>query len=150
MSVGSRQAGTRLSVAAFSRLWADRSLTVAQIAAAIGVASEQAVAARAKKRGLPDRNDMKGASRRKIDVAEFKAMWAFGVSTREIAAHFGISVAGVKIAVARYDLPRRMGRSGCRPQLTVADYRTAVAVARMADVAKAEQLASTALWQRAA
>lgn len=142
--------GRSMSVAEFRRMWEDRSITVQQMGEMLGGISPQAVASRARKRGLADRTYRRGDSRRKIDVAEFREMWAFGVSAREIAAHFGISEAGVKVAVARYDLPRRQGRSACRPLRTVADFRAEQMRQRMCETAAAERRAVADHWAGAA
>jgi hypothetical protein len=107
--------GKPLSYAEFARLWADTSISVAQIGAMAGI-SQQAVQQRAKSRGLPLRG-LRGVPRTIRDDDEFTAMWEAGVGRAEMARHFGVCEALIGIQARRLGLPKR--RLHWRRALTV-------------------------------
>jgi len=105
--------GTRLSHAAFARLWRDGSLSTDAIAARLGI-SRQAVSQRARARGLPQRRG--GMRARVVDAALFARMWRAGVPTSEMARYFGYAHHNCVSTRARLDglPPRRRGSAGRR------------------------------------
>jgi hypothetical protein len=110
--------GKPLSYAEFARLWADTSISIAQIGASLGV-SEQAVVQRAKSRGLPLRGlrGLRGVPRVIQNDDEFTAMWEAGVGRAEMARHFGVCEPLIGIQARRLGLPKR--RLHWRRALTV-------------------------------
>jgi hypothetical protein len=97
--------GKPMSYAEFARLWADTSISIAQIGALAGI-SQQAVQQRAKARGLPLRG-LRGVPRVIQDDDEFKAMWGAGVGRAEMARHFGVCEPLIGIQARRLGLPKR-------------------------------------------
>lgn len=102
--------GKQVSGPEFRRMWFDMSMTVRDIAAALGI-SERSVWARSQARGLPSRCALRGADRCMFD-AEFPALWAarwlawadlrdLGLSASEIAAAFGVDRTSVMHAMKK-------------------------------------------------
>lgn len=121
--------GRRVSHAEFARMWADRSLTRVQIAAALGI-SRQAVTDRARARGLPPRSDTGGRPPTRVNDADLRDMWAAGVSPREIAGLYGVSPGVIWRAAARLGLPPH--DRAWMPKITLADWRAQRALSRLA------------------
>jgi hypothetical protein len=126
--------GKPLSYAEFARLWADTSISIAQIGAMAGI-SQQAVQQRAKARGLPLRG-LRGVPRTIRDDDEFTAMWEAGVGRAEMARHFGVCEPLIGIQARRLGLPKR--RLHWRRALTVQGFL----MAREAAVTRAALLDS--------
>lgn len=123
---------------AFEVLWFKPTVSIQQMADAMGV-KRQAVTWRARSFGLPDRTKMRA---RKIQPELFREMWEAGVSTHEIARHFGLSCHSSACAMARHlDLPRRVrGKSGkmnggCAATITVREFYEMKLARRMAAAA---------------
>jgi hypothetical protein len=129
----------RISSRDLAAMWADRSITRAQIAATVGL-SERAVTMRVKAMGLPLRGrDTKRPSI--TDKALFADLWWCGVGSSEIAAHFGVGPRTVANTRDRLGLPNR--HPGKRPAMTLAAFfiaRREIALAKaMAKTAELEQ-----------
>lgn len=115
--------GRRISNAEFSRLYADRSLSLVQIGEMLGI-TEKAVRCRARARGLPIRgNSQKHRRAPAFSSPELPDLWAAGVSASEIARYFGCSNRTIWAAVAERGLPRR--GLGWHPRTTLAAWRMA-------------------------
>ena len=118
----------RASVADVRRLWADQERTLSQAAAALGM-SVDALQARATRLKLPPRRDGRREVIRSKHEAEFRLMWAAGVSARIIGRYFGCSYGAVMNAAWRLQLPPR-GANFC-PKMTLTEFleiRLAVAM----------------------
>lgn len=127
-----RPTGRQVSNAEFRRLWTDRSLTVAQIGALLGI-TEQAVASRAKTRGLPKRGHGKCHAGPILPAreVEFRAMYQGGVQTKAMAAHFCVAASTIASTAARLGLPRR-GKGWCHKGIALTDWAQARLRAAMA------------------
>ena len=131
--------------AAFVALWNNHAVKTQRIADAMGV-TRQAVQARAKAMGLPSRGHIR---LRKADPDLLREMWAAGVKTSEIAAHFGMAFpACASLAAIKLGLPRRVrGASGKRnggwvATITLAQFFEMRLARRMAETAREEQAAA--------
>ena len=99
--------GRQVSTAEFARMW--RTMTTEQIGAALGGLTLQAVAQRARVRGLPPKGKRKPtlwvipAARE----SEFRRMWLASVEAKGMAAHFGCEIKSIRNTRCRLDLPRR-------------------------------------------
>lgn len=127
--------GKQVSASEFRRLWMDKSMTLAQIGASLGV-SGAAVTCRAARRDLPPRQ--MGPLPLLHDEALFAEMWAEGVKVNEMAAHFGVNEKTVRNHVDRLNL-RRRGKSGTRARLTISDFQQIRLRNGMAAAASIEQ-----------
>jgi hypothetical protein len=95
--------------ATFARFWNCTTISTDEIAHFLGV-TRQAVSWRAKRLGLAPRVKVR---KRLIRYDELRAMWLAGVSTTDIAAHFGLaSRSCVSRAVTLAGLPRRVRGKG--------------------------------------
>ena len=105
---GPAHRGKSVSNAQFARLYADRTLTCAQIGEVLGITA-QAVRFRAKSRGLPLRGQGKVLARviTRHDEAEFASMYLSGVFTHEIAQHYHVTRCTVRKTAQRLNLPKR-------------------------------------------
>lgn len=120
------------SLSELRRLWADDSLTNAQIAVAVGY-SERGLCTVARKLGLPPRRIGPKVT---FDTDLFERLWRAGVGAREIAGLFGCNRFTLSSAAARMGLPLRGG--GWSPVITLAQYREAELGQRMAAAARLE------------
>lgn len=117
--------------AVFARLWACHTISREEIGRYLGITAS-AVGQRAKARGLPSREKVR---RKLYREPELRAMWAAGVSSREIAAHFGFAhPSGVTLAARMLGLPPRVrgGRGGRTGVIGMAEYREGQLGAAMA------------------
>jgi len=110
------------------RLWMDQERTLPQAAAALGM-SVDALQARATRMKLPPRRGGRREVVRPGQEAEFRVMWAAGISARQIGLYFGCSY------FATINTARRLGLAprgaNFRPKMTVAQFlevRLAVAM----------------------
>ena len=93
----------------FARLWNDHSIPTKRIAAALGL-SRQGVSHRARRMGLPHRTKVR---KRLHDPQLLKELWLFGVSSKEIAEHFGMAHHACACRAARkLGLPKRTRGKG--------------------------------------
>lgn len=141
--------GKRMALAPFTKLWMDRSISAAKIAAMLDV-TPQAVHNRAANRNLPKRGNSK-AGRGCMTVgesreAEFIEMWNAGVYSRDIAAWLDCSHVTVPKTAARLGLAPR-GRKW-RAKMSLAQFREEQAARLLAVQAAAEVAASRAFWAR--
>jgi hypothetical protein len=120
----SNNRGKVLTLAQFTAMWMDQSLTVDDMAAALGI-TNSAVSKRARKRGLPMRS---GGFSPLLAGTDFPAMWSFGVSLREMSKHFGVSKHVPYQQALRLGLPVR--RQHLR--IPMADYQAHVLAQAMA------------------
>lgn len=139
--------GKRMALAPFTKLWMDRSIPVARIAAMLDV-TPQAVHNRAAKRNLPKRS-RSNAGRGCMSVgaareAEFIEMWNAGVYSRDIVAWLGCSHVTVPKTAARLGLEPR-GKQW-RPKMGISQFREERAARLLAAQAAAEVAASRAFW----
>lgn len=110
------------------RLWADEERTLSQAAAVLGM-SVDALQARAARLNLPSRRDGRRAVIRPKHEAEFRVMWAAGISARIIGEHFGCSYFAVINTARRLQLPAR--GTNFRPKMSLTEFleiRLAVAM----------------------
>jgi hypothetical protein len=117
-----RTRGALMSEAAFARLWSDPAVHVADIARTLGI-TRQAVAIRARVRGLPPRKGARKAVRDRVEdrCPDFAALWTAGVGLVAMMEHLGCCHTAILKAAARLGLPkRRLTRWNA---LTMADYR---------------------------
>lgn len=110
--------GISTTLAEFVALWSDRSLTLDQIGARLGI-SGQAVAHRAHSRGLPPRPAIK--PNQKFDRALLRELYIAGVSTAAIGALFGMTSTRVGKAARHMGLSRP--RATRHHPVTIADWR---------------------------
>lgn len=136
-----------MNINAFCSLWNNHAVPTRRIAEAMGM-TRQGVQYWAARLGLPSRAKLR---RRKHDPALLAEMWAAGVSTSDIAQHFGLAHhACVSTAARCMGLPRRQrgpsGRmnGGWRPTITAAAFFEARLAQRMARSAREEQAAMIA------
>lgn len=134
--------GKCMSIARFTALWMDRSVSVADIAAELAI-SRAAVGIRAKSRGLPPRRGQFNARPRKIDGDPlFPDMWRAGVGVLDMARHFNVAHTTIQATAQRLGLPRRnLGRWRV---IGMEEYRANVLRVAMAASARAEQAAMRA------
>lgn len=136
-----RPVGKQVSHAEFRRMWNDRSLTLAQIGAELGITAT-AVTFRAKTRGLPPR----GCSKLHLSPiipareAEFRAMYLGNVQSKALMAHFGVTGSTITKTAARLGLPPR-GKAWSHMGITIEQWREARLAARMAATAAATKAA---------
>lgn len=98
-----------IDAATFARMWRCERIGTEEIARFLGV-TRQAVSLRAHNMGLPSRKHVRAKRWRE---AELRELWLAGVSTREIAAHFGLGAPScVSRAVTLMGLPRRVRGKG--------------------------------------
>lgn len=109
------------SVAHLRRLWMDPALTVADIAAELGV-SIKTMQARRLRHGLPPR---KGSQKPSLPRDELARMLDLGMSYGAIAEVFGCHVQTVNNNVRSHGLPLR--GTGRRSRITAQEYREMVA-----------------------
>jgi hypothetical protein len=108
----------RIAPAELERLWADRSLTRAEIAARVGL-SERALTVRVRRQGLA----LRGFATKKpciSDTGLFAEMWRAGVSVGEMAVCFDVDRRTIGNTRARLGLaPRAFGE---RAKVTAAAF----------------------------
>jgi len=98
-----------LDDATFARFWACHEITTQELADWLGV-TRNAVSWRARQAGLPSRKHVR---RRKADDATLRDMWMAGVSSADIARHFGYAGRSCVSRRARMlGLPSRVRRRG--------------------------------------
>jgi hypothetical protein len=134
-----RRRVVKVSRPAFAALWADRSLTLAEIGERIGGLHPVNVGELGRRLGLPPR--IGGQKPRVKFGPEFDAMWRDGVSTRAMARFFGCSQPNISKEARRRGLAKRVQYPG-RPVLTLAEFREA-ALARALSRALARSAAET-------
>ena len=128
---GHRQAFT---TAAFSRAWADASMTAAEVGAMFGITGWCANW-RAKSMGLQKK--IKGRRPTCSDV-EFVALWSSKLSTEGMAELLKRHVSSIHRRAERMGLPPR--KSGFDPdRMTLAAYRETILAKAMAETARIEQ-----------
>lgn len=141
----------------FASLWNDHSIPTQRIADAMGI-SRQGVSWHAHHMGLPSRAKVR---RRKADPVLLREMWLAGVSSAEIAAHFGMShhscavTAAKKIGLPRRERgPSREMNGGWKKNKPISEFlyerEQAELAAKMAEAAAEEQRAAAEVWRRAA
>jgi hypothetical protein len=134
-----RGRGKLMAEATFASLWNDPAVHVTEIAERLGI-SRQAVAIRARVRGLPKRAGWKSSHKRVEDDAPGLAeMWLANVGVTAMAAHFGCSHTGIMAAAERLGLPKR--KLSRWDAITVDDFRAAQLREAMARSAREEQAA---------
>jgi hypothetical protein len=138
---------------AFIALWNNHSVPTERIAQALGV-TRQAVSERARRLGLPGRAKVR---KLKHDPDLLREMWLAGVSSRDIAAHFGMSHHACATNAARKaGLPRReRGCSGTmnggwKANLPISEFWERKLASRMRAVAARENATMRAAAKRAA
>jgi hypothetical protein len=108
----------RVAPAELARLWSDRSMTRAQIAARVGL-SERALTVRVRRQGLA----LRGHNTKQPSITDadlFAEMWAAGVGSADIASFFDVGRRTVINTRDRLGLAPRS--SGVRPQATVLSF----------------------------
>ena len=123
--------GKRMSEAEFRRLWLDRGVSRAEIAAKLGITPDS-VRFRARARGL-------GAKPRPMKLIwtdELAEMWRAGVCGRDIADRHGVAYSTMSRRAAAAGMPPRC--TGYRPKLSLAEWREQQFAARLAEVAARE------------
>lgn len=131
--------GKRVSEAEFRRMWMDRTLSLNDIAARLNINFKN-VSARAKRRGLPKRDEAGVAARLvRIDCPQFPRMWALGVSTADMALHYGVALGTIWYTARRLGLPRR--KLNRWHMLSLADFRAIQLREALAARAREEQAA---------
>ena len=110
----------RIPPAKFARLWADMTLTKAEIAAMCGYTERgglSSVRRKAAAMGLPPRPKQRaGRMVAVIEEALFRRMWAYRVSTKEMGSHINTHPATISNTARRLGLPhRRAGRNAPTP-----------------------------------
>lgn len=124
--------GKCIPAAMIRRLWLDERLSTAEAAAQAGL-SRSNLWLRTKALGLPPRKN--GRKYEIHDLTLFKRMWAAGVHGPEMAAHFGVSYSAIRMTARRHGLsPRRLG---CRPKITIEDFRQLMLAQQMRATADA-------------
>ena len=111
--------GKRVSEAEFRRLWADLSISVAEIGETLGI-GQQAVTHRARTRGLPPRP--KRGAKPACDPADVARLYRAGVALEEIARALACDRKTVSNYVNRLGLTKR-GGGRHNPALSLDDYR---------------------------
>lgn len=111
-----------LTPAQFEVLWNDHNIPTKAIAAYLGV-TRSAVSWRAHNAGLLSREKFRKTKVKKKDHGLFRHLWERGVSTAEIATHFGLKSPGcVSVLAGHLNLIRRVkggtGGSGGWPKNT--------------------------------
>lgn len=129
--------GKIVSKAEFARLWADTSLSQAEIGKALGI-SQAAVSMRGQTRGLPPRKS--GPRRCKINLALLEEMWRAGVSAIGIGKALGVCERTVRSRAAEMGLPRRTSHDA-RSYISLAAFAHQKLAKRMAEAARLEQAA---------
>lgn len=131
----------------FALLWSNHDIPVMRIADAMGI-SRAGASWHAKAMGLPSRAKVR---RRKINPTLLREMWTAGVAVSEIAAHFGIrNGSAVSHAATALGLPKRergpagFRNGGWKPTITLAQFLEQRTAARMAALAKSEQMSRKA------
>ena len=139
---------SRFNVAVFAALWQNHAVPTQRIADAMGI-TRQGASWHARRMGLPSRAKVR---RRLVEPELLAEMWLAGVSSREIAAHFGMAHHSCAVTAAKnLGLPRRKrGPSGTMnggwlPTITAAQFLSdkaqGILGARMAEAARVEQAA---------
>lgn len=128
----------RASGSEIRRAWLDAELTLPEAAAAVGM-SKDALQRRAAALGLGPRRTGRREMIRPHQEAEFRAMWAAGVSARLIGKAFGCSYFAVINTSLRLGLPQR--GAGYRPKASPAAYAEMRLQREMAKIAAAEAAA---------
>lgn len=101
----------KITPEAFAPVWLRHEIPSSRIAETLGV-SRQAVSYLAKKFGLPPRTGNQ-KSKQKVDNETFRRMWMAGVSSVDMARHFGYAGSGSIVARRRLlKLPPRTRRAG--------------------------------------
>lgn len=131
--------GLRVSNAEFARLYADRSLTLAQIGKMLNI-SQNAVTMRAISRGLKARGNAKTHLARDVADADFADMWLLRVRIDQMQRHYGCGRHVIKQTARRLGLPM-VSRRGYGLTIDIADFPAARLAARMKAAAAAEQAA---------
>ncbi|MDZ4393808.1 hypothetical protein [Cypionkella sp.] len=134
-------AGNRIapvSNAALRALWLDPHETLTSIAAK-AKCSPDTVGLRAKAMGLPSRLVIRDKTKFKRSEI-FRAMWRVGVSSYEMADHFGVNQAAISRAAVKAELPPR--RAGQAPRMTLTAFLETLLASRMAADRKAELAAA--------
>jgi len=127
-----------LNLAAFARLWNNHDIPTNRIAAAMGI-TRQAVSWRAHRMGLPCRGKLRVKKHKPGLLTE---LWLAGVSSKEIAAHFGMASHSSAIKAAKdLGLPHRERgpaghmNGGWKANLPIAEFWDQRAAAAMAEAA---------------
>lgn len=132
--------GKQVTFAEFRRMWFDPSLTVADIARALGICN-RSVWQRAKHRGMPDRTSIiKPGPKPTLDAAA-EALWRACVRAEDIAALYGVKVSTVHMHVHRNKVQRSRKVSRWNPAISLADYRAMQLREAMAASAREEEAA---------
>lgn len=105
-----RRRVVKVSRPAFAALWADRSLTLADIGKRIGGLHPVNVGELGKRLGLPKR--IGGPKPRLNFGPEFVAMWRAGVKSRDMARYYGCSQPRISREVVARGLDPRLPQAG--------------------------------------
>lgn len=124
--------GVAVTVAEFRRLWHDMTLTLDDIASALGI-SVKAVQFRAKHRGMPKRTGLRGKARCGFDD-QFQALWEGCVCREDIAAHYGRTTSAVDMHAHRHGFKRSRPVTRWAPAIRLDEYLSA----RLGDRMRAE------------
>lgn len=138
--------------AVFARLWNDHSVPTKRIAQVMGV-TRQAVSWHAHHMGLPSRQKVR---LRKADPNLLREMWLAGVSSADIARHFGMAHHSCATTAARkLGLPRRKrgpsGRmnGGWQANITIEEFFEGKDAEKMAEAAARASMAAKQMWRAA-
>lgn len=110
-----RHTGKRVSEAEFRRMWADQTLSQAEIGRRLGI-SGSAVRSRAATRGLPPRPDDRHFARQ-FDHERIVRLYLAGFSAESVSARIGCSLSVVRHAVIRAGHKMRSRNMAGRPKV---------------------------------
>lgn len=132
------KSGKRISDAEFRRLWADLSITVAEIGERLGI-GQTAVSSRARTRKLPPRPARNGVTP-VCNPAVLTRLWLADVPILEIAGALGCDEKTVRNTRRRLGLPER-GPGKRKTAVSLSDYRALQLRNALAARAREEQAA---------
>lgn len=128
----------RIPASRIRAAWLDTSMPTAAAAATIGL-SRAGLQSRARALGLPPR---KSGRRSKVREAEFRILWAAGVTLAEIGRYFGCDPLTVAQNRVRLGMPKRYGGGKQRAvtlNAALADMQWSLLAGQMRTAANAEQ-----------
>ena len=128
-----RRRTVRVSRPAFAALWADRSLSLADIGQRIGGLHPVNVGQLGRRFQLPPR--ISGQKPKVVFGPEFDAMWRAGVKTRDMARFYGCSQPNISKEARRRNHPCRDQYPG-RPVISLAEFMETGFARRLAESAQ--------------
>ena len=128
--------GKQVSMAVFTRLWNDPTLTTSDIGAILGI-HQSRVCQRAQTRGLPPRGSLVRIAIRDTDM--FREMWDAGVKIEDMARHFKVGRANIKRACKRLGTAPR-GKGAGNHSITLEEFWQVRLARQMASTAVHEQV----------